>query len=157
MSQSNKSAIVVMPLNDEKLYNGKTPGDYIFDNSIPNAMIVGTCFSSIAGMVKTMLFITTDVNDTHARAATEQWWMLPENKGPKLAVWLPLNDMKEMTASGLEKHGEGVQGQSVGLLIRTAGVQNLVSAGLKRMCKADPTYVDAFNAVGNNWGDKIVA
>lgn len=157
-AQAKKSTIIIMPLQDDKLYKGKKAGDYIRENSVPNAMIVGTCFHTVVGApVKTLLFITTDVKDAEARKAVEQWWLLPENKGPKFAAWLPLNDMKEMTASGLDKYGQGIQGQSLSMLCHEAGVADMFKAGMKRMCEQDPSYVGMFNDLGNNFGDRIMA
>lgn len=157
-NSSKKGTIMLMPLSDDNLYQGKTHGEYIRANSISNAIITGTVFNAELGVpIKVAVMVTTDVKDQHARAFGESWWVMPENKGPKFMLWLPLNDMKEMTASGLERLGQGAQGKMVSNLVDLLGLTEMFKAGMKRMCEQDPTYVSAFNNLGNNFGDKIMA
>ena len=155
---SKKSTIMLMPLSDDNLYQGKTHGEYIRANSVPNAIITGTVFNAELGMpIKVAVMVTTDVKDPQAKAFGESWWVMPENKGPKFFLWLPLNDMKEMTASGLERLGQANQGKMVSNLVDLLGLSDMFKAAMKRMCEQDPTYVDAFNNLSQRFGDKIMA
>lgn len=155
---SKKGIIMLMPLSDDSLYQGKTHGEYIRTNSIPNAIITGTIFNAESSTtIKVAVMVTTDVKDEQAKAFGESWWVMPENKGPKFFLWLPLNDMKEMTASGFERLGQGVQGKMVSHLVELLGISEMFKAGMKRMCEQDPTYVSAFNNLGNDFGNKIMA
>jgi len=156
--KAKKSSITLMPLSDDNLYQGKTHGEYIRANSIPNAIITGTVFNAeLAIPLKVAVMVTTDVKDQQAKSFGELWWAMPENKGPKFFIWLPLNDMKEMTASGLERLGQGAQGKMVSHLVDLLDITEMFKAGMKRMCEQDPTYVSAFNNLGHNFGDKIMA
>jgi hypothetical protein len=155
--KAKKSSIMLMPLSDDKLYKGKTHGEYIRANSIPNAIITGSVFNAELGMpIKVAVFVSTDVKDEQARGFGESWWTMPENKGPKFFVWLPLNDMKEMTASGLEKLGQGYQGKMLSNLLDLLGLSEMFKAGMKRMCEQDPSYIGMFNNIGHRFGDKIM-
>jgi hypothetical protein len=155
--KAKKSSITLMPLSDDKLYQGKTHGEYIRENSIPNAIITGSVFNAeLAIPLKIAVFVSTDVKDEQARAFGESWWAMPENKGPKFFIWLPLNDMKEMTTSGLERFGQGVQGKMVSHLLDLLGLSEMFKAGMKRMCEKDPSYIGMFNDIGHNFGNKIM-
>lgn len=155
--KSKPDTIVVMPLQDDKLYNNSTPGAYIEKNSIKNAVIVGQVFNMNLGMpIKVAVLVTTNVRDQEAKGFGETWWGLEENKGPKFMLWLPLNDMKEMTASGLEKLGQGVQGQITSGLIELLGLDKMFKKAMKTMCEKDPSYIKAFNNLGQKFGDMIM-
>jgi len=155
--KAKKSSITLMPLSDDKLYQGKTHGDYIRSNSIPNAIITGTMFNAELGIpIKLAVMVTTDVEEKHALSFGESWWVMPENKGPKFMIWLPLNDIKEMTCSGLEKFGQGYQGKSFSNVLDLLGLSDMFKAAMKRMCEKDPSYVGMFNDIGENYGDKIM-
>lgn len=157
---NDTNSIVVMPLNDDSLYGpGRSPGDYIRQNSIQNAFITGTIFSTLTGgPVKVVLLITQrDMTEASARAVGETWWKMSENAGPKFFAWLPINDMKNLMVTGLASMGEGVQGQTLSALMDLAGVSDYFKAGMKKMVQDDPTYVQAFNAILPNISEKILA
>lgn len=157
-AKAKSDSIVVMPLQDDKLYNNSTPGAYIEKNGIKNAIIVGQVFNMNLGMpIKVAVLVTTNVRDQEAQAFGKTWWGLEENKGPKFMLWFPLNDMKEMTASGLEKLGQGHQGQMTSNLIDLLGLEKMFKKAIKTMCEKDPSYIKAFNNLGKNFGDMIIA
>ena len=153
-----KKPFVIMPLSDDKLYQGQSHGAYIRANNIQDCAIVGKVFNSKLGIpVKVACMVTNYVKDPQARGFGESWWAMPENKGPKLFLWLPLDNMAEMTVSGLESLGQGVQGEFVANLIDLLDLNTEFKTAMKAACIKNPGLKTAFNNLGHNWGDMIVA
>jgi hypothetical protein len=158
MAIKEKKPFVIMPLSDEKLFQGQSHGAYIKAHNIQDCAVVGNVFNSKLGItVKVACMITNFIKDKEARAFGESWWAMPENKGPKLFLWLPLDDMAEMTVSGLEKLGQGVQGEFVANLIDLLDLNTEFKNAMKAACIKNPDLHTAFNNLGQRWGDTIVA
>jgi hypothetical protein len=152
-----KKPFVIMPLSDDKLYKGQSHGAYIKANNIQDCGIVGTVFhGKLNTAIKVACIVSHTIKDKEARGFAESWWAMPENKGPKLFLWLPLNDMAEMTVSGFDKY-EGAQGQLTAHLIDLLDLNTEFKTAMKAACIKDPTLKTAFNNLGQRWGDAIVA
>jgi hypothetical protein len=145
----SNNAVVVMPLSDDALYGNGTAGDYIRKNGIKNAIIAGEAWGSVIGKCKLNITITTNMKEEHARASIEQWWLMDANKGfKKVAIWLPLNDIKEMTVSGLDKLDGGLQGVITGQILDMCGVSPEVGAAVKAEMAKGGEFAQAMKNAG---------
>lgn len=143
------NSVVVMPLSDDSLYGNGTAGDYIRKNGIKNAVIAGESWSSVLGKCKLNITITTNVEEAHARNAIEQWWLMDANKGfKKVAIWIPLNDIKEMTVSGLDKLDSELQGFMTGQILDMCGVSPEVGAAVKAEMAKGGEFAQAMKNAG---------
>ena len=143
------NVIVVMPLNDDGLYGNGTAGDYIRKNGIKNAVIAGEGWSSELGKCKLNITITTNVKEEHARNAIEQWWGMDANKGfKKVAIWIPLNDIKEMAVSGLDNLESGLMGVMTGQILDMCGVSPEVGAAVKAEMAKGGEWAQAMKNAG---------
>jgi hypothetical protein len=145
MKSGVNNVVVVMPLQDTKLYGKGTAGDYIKENKIRNACITGSVGSE-AGEIQAFLLVTNSMSERDATAAMQTWYEKGSKPGPRFAMWVPLNDMKEVIISN-EKYAP-----VIGWLLRETGIANMFAEGMRKAMDKNPELRSAFKNIGMSWG-----
>ena len=154
LKSKSKPAVILAPFFPDHSTNNMKAGDWMRSKGIAHqeAMVVGKMFHTATMCpIDICLLVTNTMDEETARGAIEGWWGF--TKGPKFAAWIPLNNMLEMTVSGLEKAGQGVQGQTMAFAIEQAGFLDQFVEQIRKVYKSNPDFRNAFTNMG--FGDMM--
>jgi hypothetical protein len=145
VNAAKNKVLIVAPLYPDDSTNNLKVGDWMRKENIiqHDAMIVGQAYHTHCGPLKINLLVTHNAKEAEAQQAIKMWWSLPQNKGPKFAAWIPLNDIKEMTVSGMDKV-PGVQGETLGMVLEMAGFNEEFKVALDQECQRNPDFNQVF-------------
>jgi hypothetical protein len=146
---------MVMPLEDAKLYKGKTVKQYIDDNNIADCIVAGTIFdSNLQKTVEVNFIISTTIDESAAMNLSKGIWEYNRKTNPtheQFTVWMPSNNFLDLTISGTGKlalgHGSGYSGVFLAEMLDYLGMTEEFKDSLSTAYSTNKDFANALDSI----------